>query len=145
MRERGKFPSQPVPSPKGQFVIGNSSGSTQVQKHVQSIVTLRLGRQVDNKVSMPVEDDLVRSEKKESQINLAKIPEPTFSHPTAIDPIRNFVPRAPFPHRLATPKKVAQFEDILEVFKQVHINIPLLDAIQQVPSYAKFLKDLCHN
>jgi hypothetical protein len=28
------------------------------------------------------------------------------------------------------------------VFKQVQINIPFLDAIQQVPSYAKFLKDL---
>ena len=34
-------------------------------------------------------------------------------------------------------------EQILEVFKQVKINIPLLDAIQQVPSYAKCLKDLC--
>ncbi|XP_062145315.1 uncharacterized protein LOC133852559, partial [Alnus glutinosa] len=33
-------------------------------------------------------------------------------------------------------------QDILEVFKQVQINIPFLDAIQQVPSYAKFLKDL---
>jgi hypothetical protein len=28
------------------------------------------------------------------------------------------------------------------VFKQIQINIPFLDAIQQVPSYAKFLKDL---
>jgi hypothetical protein len=28
------------------------------------------------------------------------------------------------------------------VFKQVQINIPFLDAIQQVPAYAKFLKDL---
>jgi hypothetical protein len=28
------------------------------------------------------------------------------------------------------------------VFKHVQINIPFLDAIQQVPSYAKFLKDL---
>jgi hypothetical protein len=27
------------------------------------------------------------------------------------------------------------------VFRQVQINIPFLDAIQQVPSYAKFLKD----
>jgi hypothetical protein len=24
-RERGKFPSQPVPNPKGQFVLGNTS------------------------------------------------------------------------------------------------------------------------
>ncbi|XP_071694761.1 uncharacterized protein [Rutidosis leptorrhynchoides] len=30
-----------------------------------------------------------------------------------------------------------------ETFKQVKINLPLLDAIKQVPSYAKFLKDLC--
>jgi hypothetical protein len=28
------------------------------------------------------------------------------------------------------------------VFRQVHINISFLDAIQQMPSYAKFLKDL---
>jgi len=34
-------------------------------------------------------------------------------------------------------------EKILEIFKQVKVNIPLLDAIAQVPSYAKFLKDLC--
>ena len=32
---------------------------------------------------------------------------------------------------------------MLEVFKQVQVNIPLLDMIQQVPTYAKFLKDLC--
>ncbi|KAL6333497.1 hypothetical protein AAG906_028682 [Vitis piasezkii] len=32
--------------------------------------------------------------------------------------------------------------EILEVLKQVKINIPLLDIIKQVP-YAKFLKDLC--
>jgi hypothetical protein len=32
---------------------------------------------------------------------------------------------------------------MMEVFKQVKISIPLLDDIQQVPAYAKFLKDLC--
>jgi hypothetical protein len=41
-----------------------------------------------------------------------------------------------------SPKKGGNFKDILEVFKQVQINIPFLDDIQQVPSYAKFLKDL---
>ena len=34
-------------------------------------------------------------------------------------------------------------DEMLDVFKQVKINLPLLDAIKQVPSYAKFLKDLC--
>ena len=32
---------------------------------------------------------------------------------------------------------------ILEMFNQVKLNVPLLDAIQQVPAYAKFLKDMC--
>ena len=31
----------------------------------------------------------------------------------------------------------------MEIFNQVKINVPLLDTIQQVPSYAKFLEDMC--
>ena len=34
-------------------------------------------------------------------------------------------------------------EKLLKVFNQVRLNIPLLDATQQVPSYAKLLKDMC--
>ena len=33
--------------------------------------------------------------------------------------------------------------EIYELFKQVKVNIPLLDDIKQNLSYAKFLKDLC--
>ena len=35
--------------------------------------------------------------------------------------------------------------DVFETLKKVEINIPLLDAIKQIPSYAKFLKDCCTN
>ncbi|XP_076954249.1 uncharacterized protein LOC143628580 [Bidens hawaiensis] len=31
----------------------------------------------------------------------------------------------------------------METFRKVEVNIPLLDAIKQVPRYAKFLKELC--
>jgi hypothetical protein len=58
------------------------------------------------------------------------------------EPPRLFVPKVPYPERLQVPKKGGKKEDIPEVFKQVQINIPFLDAIQQMPSYAKFLKDL---
>ena len=34
-------------------------------------------------------------------------------------------------------------DKLVEIFNQVKINMPLLDAIQQVPSYAKFLNDMC--
>ena len=53
------------------------------------------------------------------------------------------VPPTPYPHRLRAPKKVNNHSKIYELFKQVKVNIPLLDAIKQIPSYAKFLKDLC--
>ena len=32
---------------------------------------------------------------------------------------------------------------MLELLRQVKVNIPLLDMNKQVPTYAKFLKDLC--
>ena len=55
----------------------------------------------------------------------------------------SLVPHAPYPHRLRAPKKLNNHYEIYELFKQVKVNIPLLDAIKQIPSYAKFLKDLC--
>jgi hypothetical protein len=49
-REKGKFLSQPIPNPKGQYDINNSSSSTHYQEHVQSITILMSGRQIDNQV-----------------------------------------------------------------------------------------------
>ena len=34
-------------------------------------------------------------------------------------------------------------DEMLELSKQVQINIPFLNTIKTVPSYAKFLKDFC--
>ena len=45
------------------------------------------------------------------------------------EPSRALVPKAPYPKRLQAPKNGGKLEDILEVFKQVQINIPFLDAI----------------
>ena len=30
----------------------------------------------------------------------------------------------------------------MEVFKKLHINIPFADALEQMPSYVKFMKDI---
>ena len=53
------------------------------------------------------------------------------------------IPPTPYPHRLRAPKKVNNHYEIYELFKQVKLNIPLLDAIKQISSYAKFMKYLC--
>jgi len=34
-------------------------------------------------------------------------------------------------------------KEILNTFKKVEINIPLLDVVRQIPKYVKFLKELC--
>ncbi|KAM2115565.1 hypothetical protein ACFX1Q_023982 [Malus domestica] len=52
-------------------------------------------------------------------------------------------PNVPFPRRFMQSKKEEAEKDILETFRKVQVNIPLLDAIKQVPRYAKFFKELC--
>ena len=49
----------------------------------------------------------------------------------------------PFPQVLRKKKNHVNQTEMLEVLRQVKVNIPLLDMIKQVPTYAKFLKDLC--
>ena len=49
----------------------------------------------------------------------------------------------PFPQALRKKKNHVNQTEMLEVLRQVKVNIPLLDMIKQVPTYAKFLKDLC--
>ena len=55
------------------------------------------------------------------------------SHLQSPQLLRNFLghlyPKAPYPERLQAPKKGGKLKDILEVFKQVQINIPFLDSI----------------
>ncbi|KAK9001974.1 hypothetical protein V6N11_024667 [Hibiscus sabdariffa] len=48
----------------------------------------------------------------------------------------------PFPQRLKKQKQDYQFKKFLDILKQVHINLPLVEALQQMPNYAKFLKDM---
>ncbi|KAK8525397.1 hypothetical protein V6N12_014089 [Hibiscus sabdariffa] len=51
-------------------------------------------------------------------------------------------PPPPFPQRLKKQKQDYQFKKFFDILKQVHINPPLVEALQQMPNYAKFLKDM---
>ncbi|XP_051132490.1 uncharacterized protein LOC127252379 [Andrographis paniculata] len=52
---------------------------------------------------------------------------------------------APFPDRLKKPQKANKRKEMMEIFKKVELNILLLEAINQIPKYVKFLKELCTN
>ena len=48
-----------------------------------------------------------------------------------------------FPVSSSRSKKENKEKQILEVFKKIKLNIPLIDDIKQILKYAKFLKELC--
>ena len=47
-----------------------------------------------------------------------------------------------YPQHLKKSKLDKQFTKFLEVFKKLHINIPFADALEQMPSYVKFMKEI---
>ncbi|GJS14462.1 hypothetical protein Tco_0408934 [Tanacetum coccineum] len=55
------------------------------------------------------------------------------------------IPPVPFPKRLRKEKEEAQQKKFLENLKQLHINFPFIEALAQMPKYAKFLKSLLTN
>ncbi|KAK8972461.1 hypothetical protein V6N11_070836 [Hibiscus sabdariffa] len=67
----------------------------------------------------------------------ASQPEPI--RPEKLEEIR---PPPPFPQRLKKQKQDYQFKKFFDILKQVHINLPLVEALQQIPNYSKFLKDM---
>ncbi|GJT61569.1 DNA-directed DNA polymerase [Tanacetum coccineum] len=54
-------------------------------------------------------------------------------------------PQVPFPKILRKEKDEAQQKKFLENLKQLHINLPFIEALAQMPKYAKFLKGLLTN
>ncbi|XP_042445678.1 uncharacterized protein LOC122030530 [Zingiber officinale] len=55
----------------------------------------------------------------------------------------------PFPQRRVQQRKnveeekAKEFQELVNLFSKVEVNVPLLTMIEQVPKYAKFLKDVC--
>jgi hypothetical protein len=114
-RKMGEFPAQTIPNPRG-------------HEQLKAITTLRSGKTIDNKVGIELHETIPASP---IEATTSKVRE------------KEKVNAPPFPQRLVKPKKEKQLMDIFETLRKVEINILLLDAIQQIPSYAKFLKDCC--
>ncbi|CAN6720896.1 unnamed protein product [Malus baccata var. baccata] len=146
IREQGRLPSSTIMNPKGGFETAKA-------------IMLKSGKQVGtdsntSKSSQDEEEKLLQEEAqgakpkaKDDQTlpNSSSPPKP--SQTTKVSPNSTFsssIPlNVPFPGRFRQSKKEEAEKDILETFRKVQVNIPLLDAIKQVPRYAKFLKELC--
>ncbi|XP_027060851.1 uncharacterized protein [Coffea arabica] len=124
-QNQGKLPSQPELNPKN-----------------VSAMTLRSGKEIQGP------EPVIPKDKDEKKIeNELEKEDGNGADPKVLpDPVITVKTNPPpFPSRLEKSKKQDKEKEILKVFRKVEINIPLLDAIKQVPKYAKFLRDLCVN
>ena len=151
--EKGTLPGQVVKNPNQ----GSSSNDQDPTRHCNAVTTLRSGKQFENpepplQYQSYEEEEQVENEDESQGFENLDAPdevEPELKEseeevPTLADPPpRQGKVAAPFPQRLTPPNKGKNFIEIGEVLRKVNINIPLLDAINQIPSYAKYLKDLC--
>ncbi|CAN6579329.1 unnamed protein product [Malus baccata var. baccata] len=146
-REQGKLPSSTVVNPRGGVETAKA-------------ITLRSGKEVGTEPkpskSALKEDEKLQIEEEENQANAtARVETPMLQPPKhsnsatigkegPIQVISNIIPpNVPFPSRFLQAKNEEEEKDVLETFRNVHVNIPLLDAINQIPKYAKFFKKLC--
>ncbi|KAL7586478.1 hypothetical protein Lser_V15G38878 [Lactuca serriola] len=130
MEQRGKLPSQTEKNPNVS-AITLRSGKTLGESNLK-----RVSREEEDDVNV-VEPPKVEATPKEPVV-------PNVDQPDSSNkPIKPLVIPPPFPSRLAFSKKTEEENELCETFHKVQINIPLLNAIKQIPSYVKFLKDLC--
>jgi len=59
--------------------------------------------------------------------------------------VKPYKPPVSYPQRLVKAREEHKYSKFLEMLKKFHINIAPLEAITDMPSYVKFLKDLLSN
>ncbi|KAJ9556479.1 hypothetical protein OSB04_011093 [Centaurea solstitialis] len=124
LESQGKLPSQTETNPK---------------QNVSAIV-LRSGKKLE-------EPKMVKSREVEKEKEVSPKPiqdeKPSGSTDKVSEKAKVIPP--PFPTRFQMSNKAREEKEILDTFRKVEVNIPLLDAIKQIPRYAKFLKESCTN
>ena len=134
-------------------------------RKVNAIISLRSGKKVDTHVGEPQANELPSPGPSSlspqcvdvNPTNVDAPPSKEVDNSEGDEPIDDSMPPTgiptpspcvsvappPFPNRLKGKKSQTDVDKIRKFFSQVKINISLLDAIQQMPPYARFLKDLC--
>ena len=124
-RPQGQLPGQTEANPKGQI----------------NAVTLRSGKQLED----PKVVDLKQKGKVVEEPEEVVIQEKEQEEVPKYVPPPPFKPPLPFPQRRAQAHLDQQFGKFVEVLKKLYINIPFTDALKQMPTYVKFLKEILSN
>ncbi|XP_015940454.1 uncharacterized protein LOC107465980 [Arachis duranensis] len=100
-------------------------------------IILRSGKVIEEATPNQENHEKEAAEKPENR-KKEEVPSPSSPKPI----LKPYVPKAPYPQRLRKDGKDSQFSRFLEIFKKLQINIPFVEALEQMPLYAKFLKEL---
>ncbi|XP_039130889.1 uncharacterized protein LOC120267283 [Dioscorea cayenensis subsp. rotundata] len=117
---------------------GSLLRSTEVnpREHVKAF-TLRSGQEVEIRSEKSQGSEKVRSIEVEEEGGKKEVVKKTV--------VKEYQPRIPYPFWLKQRETDDQVKWFLELFKQLHINLLFVDALTQMPTYAKFLKNLLTN
>ncbi|XP_075104775.1 uncharacterized protein LOC142178884 [Nicotiana tabacum] len=61
------------------------------------------------------------------------------------EPVIETRPPPPFPQRLQKQKDDDKYKKFLDILSQVSVNLPLVEILQEVPKYARYLRDIVAN
>ncbi|RVW93793.1 Transposon Tf2-12 polyprotein [Vitis vinifera] len=151
---KGKISFSTHQNPKGVYEVEIQEGESSQTKDVKALITLRSGKKIEKPTPEPYvekeeeikkwkemedKENEISEETKDSDSTMNAIPEKELLKEEMLKKSTS----PPFPQALHGKKEIRNAAEILEVLRQVKVNIPLLDMIKQVPTYAKFLKDLC--
>ncbi|KAL0453964.1 UNVERIFIED_CONTAM: hypothetical protein Slati_1374500 [Sesamum latifolium] len=156
LKSRGKLPSQTIINPKQNISAITLCG----EKELQFKNSTRRGHAQENRTENSVarghaqhgktedENSVVRGHAEQGktgeELEISPKQAEKFNQVREEHP-KVFMPKPPFPERFDKSKKEEEEKDILETLRKVEVNIPLLNAIKQVPRYAMFLKEICTN
>ncbi|XP_050909358.1 uncharacterized protein LOC127123153 [Lathyrus oleraceus] len=137
--------AQQLAGSQQQGVLPSSTITNPRENNHVNAVTTRNGKSKEVPEKSSEEEDLlleVDLEIKENEVaNEEVISDERVVKDKVIDPKPAF--KLPYPTR---NKKKGQheknFEKFLEMFKKLELNIPFLEALEQMPTYAKFMKDI---
>ncbi|XP_070014284.1 uncharacterized protein [Nicotiana sylvestris] len=114
-----------------------SNTEKNLKEHLKSI-TLRSGKELDEPYADQSEQQVNNGKNVEIPSEPSEKNEVKKKEEKNIEKLTPLLLTIPFPQKMKREKLDNQFAKILEILKQIHINIPFTDAFLQMPSYAKF-------
>ncbi|CAM8923372.1 unnamed protein product [Rhodiola kirilowii] len=127
-RKHGKLPSKPDPNLRESVNAITLRGG----KHIEMVPAQATRSPATKSVHGPTPAEEEKLEEAENRAkNSAQTVEPAPYRPTV-----------PFPQRLVGARRDKEFKQFVDKIRTLYITLPLTEAITQIPTFAKFMKEI---